>query len=186
MLDRRLLLASMLILLGGGLLACGGRSAIEGPRYTTSNIWFERTDKVQSTNYQKGALLPAGTKVRIDGIRKNKYILFTNLETDVQIRLLFVIKHHPGLNFDAYLQRLFGEKDREALLAGFSDAERAAIERGEVEPGMSREAVLVCNGYPPEIGTATLKANKWKYWRNRFVTYHVTFEDDQVVDVGRR
>ena len=45
---------------------------------------------------------------------------------------------------------------------------------------MSRKAVLLAAGYPPEVGTASTKLDTWKYWRHRFGSYPVRFSDGKV------
>jgi len=48
---------------------------------------------------------------------------------------------------------------------------------------MSKEAVILAIGYPPEHVTPTLESNTWKYWRTRFATQLVSFVDGKVVDI---
>ena len=61
--------------------------------------------------------------------------------------------------------------------------ERENINAGTVKNGMSKAAVVVARGYPPAIETPSLKRNQWKYWRNRWDTIVVTFNNDRVVNV---
>ena len=66
----------------------------------------------------------------------------------------------------------------------FSDEEKSMIRRGAVGNGMSKEAVLISWGYPPEHRTLSTKANTWLYWRNRFMKKAVDFDNnDKVINV---
>jgi hypothetical protein len=49
---------------------------------------------------------------------------------------------------------------------------------------MSKEAVLAAFGYPPAHATASIDANQWKYWENRFTNFLVTFNNNTVTDIG--
>jgi len=62
-------------------------------------------------------------------------------------------------------------------------SEKSSIEKGEVKAGMSKRAVLVSYGRPPEVATTSLDSNAWKYWRDRFDTFIVNFENDRVTDI---
>lgn len=68
--------------------------------------------------------------------------------------------------------------DFEELIDAFTEDELNAIRNGKVKEGMSREAVLACVGYPPESGTPRIESDVWRYWRHRFSTYNVRFDDE--------
>ena len=38
---------------------------MDKPYYTKCNIWFDKKDRIPSTNYHTGLILPVGTKVKI-------------------------------------------------------------------------------------------------------------------------
>ncbi len=135
--------------------------------YTAYNIWFEQPTKVYSTNYQKGNILPAGSEVK-DVKRSSGKLEFTDVNLDIRFTFEFVGKHHPGLT------------DFAALSQGLTAAEIKAIKAGEVKAGMSRKAVLLAGGYPPEVATASTRLDTWKYWRHRFGSYPMRFSDGKV------
>ena len=151
--------------------------------HTAYNIWWEHVTKVWSTNYKKGRILPAGTPVKLVR-RSNKTIKFTDLNTDLTYTIVFVRNHHPGKSAGDIYDRMMTDKTFEELTAGFSELEIAAIKSGEVRQGMSKEAVLVSLGYPPESGTPSTKLDSWRYWWHRFDTFIVHFDDeDRVEDI---
>jgi hypothetical protein len=77
------------------------------------------------------------------------------------------------------------KKDKRAAPDGKSDSVRKLIEQGLVEPGMTREQVLMSLGHPPVHRTPSLDAPSWTYWENRWVTFIVHFDGDKVSRVQR-
>src|SRR5882762_4434742 len=162
------------------ILAFGAASAASaGPLYTAYNVWFESPLKVYSTNYQKGNILPAGSEVK-DVKRSKDKLEFTDPKPNMKFTFEFVSKHHPGLTGDQWIDRLLTAKDFAALSTGLTAAEIKAIRAGEVKAGMSKKAVLLAAGYPPEVATASTQLDIWKYWRDRFRNYLVKFSDGKV------
>jgi hypothetical protein len=154
--------------------------------YTACNLWYEHPQRMWSTGYRKGAILPAGTAIQ-KLIKSKKwmkyYILFVNPATRIQHGILWAHGHHPGISLEQYVRRTFTDRNFDALVTGFSAEEVTAIHKGQVQPGMSRRAVLVSWGFPPEIGTPTLEAPQWKYWTHRFANSFVNFDGDVVTSV---
>jgi hypothetical protein len=177
---RSLKILVLAAVLGLGLILAGGSTALaadgDAQLYTAYNIWWEQPGKVWSTNYQKGQLLPAGTAVR-DAKQTRKSIQFTDVKTDVTYTIVFVPKHHPGKSIGDIYQRYITDKSLDQLTEGFSQSEKDAIKAGSVVNGMSKEAVLVCYGYPPEIATPNTKLDHWQYWRHRFKSYAIDFDE---------
>jgi len=174
---RRTGLMTLVFMTAGILGAVSTAAGADAQQYTASNIWVEQPTRVYSTNYKKGYILAAGTAVK--NVRTSKKALtFIDAETDIEYTIAFVTKHHPGKSAVAVFDRILTEKTIEQLTEGFDEMEKGAIETGSVEVGMSKEAVLVSQGYPPEVGTPSAKAPVWKYWRHRFATFGVTFDKE--------
>ena len=57
------------------------------------------------------------------------------------------------------------------------------VEKGVVEPGMTREEVIMTIGYPPAHRTPSLSQPEWHYWKTRWHPYTVVFEGDRVACV---
>ena len=174
------------VALGLGLMLVDGSPEMvaadgDAQLYTAYNIWYEQPTKVWSTNYQKGRLLPAGTAIK-DVKESRKNIRFTDAKTDVTYTIVFVPKHHPGKSIGDIYQRYVTDKSLDQLTEGFSQSELDAIKSGTVVNGMSKEAVIVCYGYPPEISTQTTKLDGWEYWRHRFKSFIIEFDDDGTVN----
>lgn len=78
------------------------------------------------------------------------------------------------------MQRSFGENPVD--LSRFSTEEQAAIRAGRVEPGLSKEAVIVARGYPPAHKTPDLESDDWHYWNGRFNSRIYHFKAGKFVD----
>lgn len=162
------------------LAFAGANAASAADRlYTAYNIWFESPQKVYSTNYQKGNILPAGSEVK-DVKRSSGKLEFTDVRLNLRFSFEFVGKHHPGLTGDQWIDRFLTTRDFAELSKGLTAAEVKAIKAGQVQAGMSRNAVLLSAGYPPEVATASTQLDIWKYWRDRFRNYLVRFSDAKV------
>ena len=163
------------------ILAFAGANAASAADklYTAYNIWFEQPTKVYSTNYERGNILPAGSEVK-DVKRSSEKLEFTDVNLGIRFTFEFVGKHHPGLTGEQWMARFLTTRDFAALSEGLTAAEIKAIKAGEVKIGMSKKAVLLAAGYPPEVGTATTKLDTWRYWRHRFGSYPVQFSDGKV------
>jgi hypothetical protein len=163
-------------------LAAAGAATAQSKLYTACNFWYEKPDRMYSTGYQRGAVLPAGSEVT-DVNRSSRKLEFVSGGTKYTVE--FVAKHHPGLTADAWMDRVLTPRNFAALTSGMTAAEIKAIKEGKVQVGMSKKAVLVSVGYPPETGTASTDSDTWKYWRNRFGNYVVQFSNGKVSNSGQ-
>jgi len=163
------------------ILAFAGANAASAADqlYTAYNIWFEQPTKVYSTNYEKGNIFPAGSEVK-DVVRSSKKLEFSDPKLNLKFSIEFVGKHHPGVTGEQWIGRFLTTRDFAALTRGLTAAEIKAIKAGQVQVGMSKKAVLVSVGYPPEVATASTELDTWKYWRDRFRNYLVQFSNGKV------
>ncbi len=95
---------------------------------------------------------------------------------------------------DQYLELIFLREDPHAKLpkpgkdkkqAAAAERTRKLIEEGTVEPGMTKDEVVMALGYPPAHRTPSLSASMWTYWANRWATFEVYFDGDKVSRVQR-
>lgn len=168
------------------MAACAGNLPAGPPEldsptlYTAYNIWHhDRT--VFCINFKSGdKIIPAGTAVRNVAIRTindghARVIAFRLAGTDDWVRVRFIARWHPGETIESYRDKMFGAKDFDALTAGFSDQEIEAIRRGVLVEDMSKAAVLVSYGYPPEHATDGIDRHRWVYWQNKLHRKAVCF-----------
>lgn len=152
--------------------------------YTLANIWYEKPNKIYSTNYHKGAIIEVGTKVTIKEVSADE-IRFVD-EKGRDYTIIFVQKHHPDTTIWDYFDNYFSEKNPMAeggAFQKFTAGEKENIKAGVIKEGMSRDAVLMAYGYPPGAKTPSLKSDYWIYMENRFITRGVKFKDNKASDV---
>ena len=164
---------------------------VDGERYTAYNIWFTAPERVYAINYKKGGFIPAGTRVKNIKIRQGKsiidrgqpIIIFTVVAEDQYYIMHFQMGFHPNKTAKDYVDYAFTEKSFEDMTTGFTNDEILAIQQGEIKNGMSKEAVLMSYGYPPEHINISLENKKWIYWNDRNRSFEVCFdESDRTID----
>ena len=79
---------------------------------------------------------------------------------------------------------MFTTKNFKDLTKGLSEMEVGAIKKGVLYNGMSKRAVLICYGPPPEHYTPRQDSNIWYYWRNRRDKITLTFDPDNLLVSG--
>ena len=170
-------LASCILII---IFLCFSYSFAQGsstPRYYTAyNIWKWPSYHMKCINY-KGSrkMIPAGTEVSEPKIAKAKdnfndyvkVIRFKTVNNNKVFRIFFNKMYHPGKTIHDYLDYMFTTKKFEELTAGLSDNEISAIKSGAILNGMSKEAVLICYGPPPEHATHSIDSKIWTYWENK-------------------
>ncbi|MHC1764928.1 MAG: hypothetical protein AB9869_11610 [Verrucomicrobiia bacterium] len=184
---RRLLLKNALVfspVLLLGWQAAGAQAKREvdavqkGQAFFTRFSFFYEDLRHRTTNYRKGILVPVNTQVQFVKAKRNDIVV--QLPNGKQLTIENV-EPYSGENLDGIFSRTFSTE--KTNLSGFTEAERGAILAGEVKPGMRKSAVIVALGYPPKHQTPSLESSQWRYWQNRFNTFLVQFEKDQVVAV---
>ena len=149
--------------------------------YTKANIWFEHPEKVYSTNYHVGQIVPAGSEVEMLDYKRGK-ARFKVKKSGVVILFTHVPKHSI-ISADDFFDRYFLETDLSKTLSSFSEMEQKNIKAGTVALGMGKDAVFAAYGNPPSHRTASLDNDRWIYWINRFATTTVVFTDGKVSTV---
>ena len=158
------------------------RNEVEGKAFfTTANMWYEKPNNFCSTNFHKGAIIPAGTKVVIDRCRGTK-IKFTEVETGATYTYLHA-KKHSRIKLEQLFYRYF-TKDNPMSPGGafskFTAKEEENIKNGTINIGMSKEATIMAYGYPPTHKTVALENDVWTYWRARAGRIVVHFKDNKI------
>lgn len=124
------------------------------------------------------AFLPTNTVVELSPWRGG----FALTVFDTNQRIYFEY-HQPRMGMDVaeYQSILFATN--KVSYAGLSDVDREGIEQGKALRGMSKLGVKIALGYPATHRTPSLDSDMWIYWKNRFVTTSVRFEEGKVVSV---
>jgi hypothetical protein len=176
-----MLSAVMVLIVIGGSSLC---SADDKPKlYTAYNMWKSR--QMKCINFKQGDdILPAGTEVRSvrvtqQGGYRSAAISFTTVNDGKSYTVGFTSRWHPKKTAEDYRKMMFTSKNFEELTDGLSDVEIDAIRKGILVKGMSKKAVFICYGPPPEHHTRSLDAKTWYYWKNRRDRFAVSFDPDQ-------
>lgn len=152
--------------------------------YTAYNIWKWSHQNMRCINY-KGNLnriIPVGTEISepevIEVTTSNitkEVIRFKTLNDNKKFQIYFVKKYHPYKTIHDYVDYMFTTKNLEELTAGLNEIEISAIKKGVILDGMSKKAVLMCYGPPPEHVTHSLDNRMWTYWKNKRLKKKVLF-----------
>jgi len=139
-------------------------------------------NKISSVNYQlQGAMLPWGSEVRIIRVGRNS-LLFEDRRSGKRYRYEFYRKTRRSVPLVEHLSRVFLESPDQLKqqVEGMSEIDKDGIYEGRVKPGMSREAVLVAIGYPPEFANrkVLMTGRDWVYWISRYSKMVVSFGRD--------
>jgi len=155
--------------------------------YTAYNIW--RASKMKCINFKQGVdIIPAGTEVRGVKIKKQEpfspFLVFTTVGDGRTYKIGFTERWHPKKSIKDYRQMMFTTQNFEALTEGLSDIEIDAIKKGVLVSGMSKRAVLICYGPPPEHYTPDQDAKTWYYWANRKDKIAINFDRHHKTVIG--
>ena len=167
-----------------GILSSG---AEEGQKlYTAYNIW--KTSRMRCINFKQGYdLIPAGTQVkdvRIWQVSNKSYLRFSTIKGDREYTIGFFERWHPKKTIKDYRDMMFTIKNFEDLTKGLTEMEIRAIKKGVLVNGMSKRAVLICYGPPPEHYTPNQNASTWYYWANRKDKIEIKFDPDGKLALG--
>jgi hypothetical protein len=186
----------ILVTLLSGAVACKGpvvQSPLTGQtRYLCCNLRYEGS-VITDNPYQVGTLIPVGTRVEIIEVRTDRVRFRPEGHPEITLVEKYGRKELP---FDQFVSRIFVETDPRTRLArsapprGKRRGQKAAspsrlelVEAGVVEPGMTRDEVIMTIGYPPAHRTPSLDQPEWHYWKNRWDQFTVVFEGDRVARV---
>lgn len=192
------LVLSVLIVLGAIAVAHAQEDKQPGQQYTAFNIWVlskQQRHNQRFINYKvRGSrILPAGTPVfnvealsspqgggfisSDSGSFPGPHVAFETSD-GMRYEILFKGKWHPGKSLEDYKNYLITDKNFEQLTEGLSEQEIDAIKNGVVIAGMSKRAVLISYGYPPEHKTPGLESNSWLYWLGKTTKKEICFDPE--------
>jgi hypothetical protein len=148
------------------------------PKYLAHNIWITNHEINQKCiNYKTGLILPAGTEIRA-AITLGNSIAFIAKDMEDLVSIKFTKNWHPRKTPKDYLEMMITGKPLPELTAGMSEIEMQGIKNGLIYEGMSKKAVLIAYGYPPEHKTPSLDQDNWMYWKNKFKRHRICFDEN--------
>ena len=163
---------------------CGGsakksiNSASGDKYYLKNNIHAQigpRDTKASYANWtDPGAghiIIPVNTPVEVGKVRKG--LVIKNLTDGRKIFFEFHSRN-MGMSVDKYIHLIASPTS--VSLGKMSQIDRKGIKDGKVYAGMTKQGVRVALGYPAVHRTPSLEDDSWIYWRNRFQTMVVEFD----------
>lgn len=178
--NRIRLLYLMCILLSG--CASNKDRMTEKKVYTKHNIWYENPTKIYGINYKKGKLIPIGTEIEFLKFGRGRidFFEFRVVKWDKVFRVYLEGRFQPDFHIQGLRQQMLTNKTFEELTHNMKTEEIQAIKEGKVIKGMSKRAVLLSLGYPPRHKTPNTAQDIWVYWKDRFNSFTVRFNEEGV------
>jgi len=148
--------------------------------YLAYNVWFENLQRVYSINYSKGNFIPAGSEIS-KPLFEAGFVNFHSTYIGAPAKIQFMSKFHVGMTGADFAGRLVTTETFDELTAGMTESEIEGIRSGRLMDGMSKKAVIMLYGYPPEHRTPSLESRIWTYWSSRFISFAVRFDENERV-----
>lgn len=163
------------------VMGCAGGSKLESPLAQEKNVKTlvnlhpdEAHGRLYSANFQEPGLIPRCSDVTIKSIT-DKRLVFTVNSTG---REYLYIMHKTNVDpWEQHLAKVFGTTCTPS--DGMSDIDQKGIKAGRAMVGMSKQGVIDAIGYPPTV-LNPMDADTWTYWRNRWATFRVVFENGKL------
>lgn len=177
----RTLLAAIVVTTAFFLAGCASDEAplaTGGTKFYTKCNLFHENRVHPTTNYQKGIMVPVNTEVTF--VESDDSVIVVALPDGAELKLRS-IEDYSGESVAGIFNRTLGKTKVD--LTKFPKLDRDGIAGAAVAPGMSKDAVVIALGYPPRHRTPSLASDSWRYWRNRFNTFIVRFEDGKVTEI---
>ncbi|MBN1141365.1 MAG: hypothetical protein JXB25_06170 [Deltaproteobacteria bacterium] len=145
-----------------------------------------RGEKIQASyaNYTDPGpihiIIPAGSQLTVKKVSK-KLIVFHWPEKNLEVQFEFH-EVRMGMDVKTYLDKIASPTP--VSFAKLSKIDRKGIAEGKAYVGMSREGVMAALGYPAAHRTPSLEASTYIYWKNRYGTVAVHFnQQGKVIQV---
>lgn len=134
---------------------------------------------IYSMNYQLPGLIPVCSDITILKVKK-KVITF---EWEGMGYTLKWDKHTKGAGVSLMkaAEGFFGPSCDKKKIDRMSKVDIDGIRSGQPKVGMTRDGVLIAMGRPPYHANPSLDSYSYTYWKNRFATRVVEFNDKNIV-----
>lgn len=153
-----LLIAAPAAALIAGCAATPMQQPISG--YTCCNLRATQ-GWVSSNNVQGGDLIPAGSTILLNSIKRQYYLYGRIGSAEYGLRADSAKTEQDTMR---WVQRVVVAEDPSPQLAAWPGEVRAAVGAARVFVGMKRAQVAMALGYPSPTDTPELSASLWRYW----------------------
>lgn len=157
-----------------------GQDLIGKKAYTQFNLYPDRTrGRLYTLNYLlPDAMIPRCSEVEL--LEMNRKVLVLR-EVSSGRQFNYLLHKATGEPIEVSAAKTFASSCDQNAVKTMSKADREGISSGKLAKGMSKQGVLLAAGYPPAHRTPSLDGNEWTYWKNRFNTLRVIFNDQGIV-----
>ncbi len=141
--------------------------------YTQTNLHPDlQRKRLYSINYQQAGLIPRCSEVYLEDVSAKKLIF------SYQGQKYQYLYHKASGSFDDNIKKYFATSCDKSLADLLNEQDQKGINEGKIFQGMTKKGVTLAIGYPPQHVTPSLDSDSWKYWKNRFVTFMVNFDEN--------
>jgi hypothetical protein len=133
-------------------------------------------------NYQLPSLIPVCADVTVTEVHgKSLYFLYQEQEFELKYDSF---SKDAGVSFQKAAQTYLGPACDKAKMQTLGKLDQEGIRIGRPKVGMTREGVLFAMGRPPFHVNPNLDVPEWHYWKNRFATELVEFDEQgKVIEI---
>lgn len=151
--------------------------------YLKCNIHYQQQSHDAKASYanwtdpgQGHMILPVNTQIEIGRFRSGFSIIALPTKNEIYFEYN---EKNMRMTAEQYLALITSPTP--VQLDAFSEQDRKGISEGRAYVGMSKNGVMTALGYPAAHRTPSLGANTWVYWKNRFKTFVVQFDNKGLV-----
>ena len=181
------IVAWLVLFLGISLTSCSHKVNVSGTRYLKCNIHTQAGGSDTKASYANWTdpgpghrIIPVNSGVTFSGFRK--CFVITTLNDNRKIYFEYNASY-MGMSDDQYIDLI--SSPTPVKIDQISDLDKKGVAEGKVSIGMSKEGVMMALGYPAGHKTSSLQSNTWVYWRNRWKTMAVEFDESgKVKNIG--
>lgn len=133
-----------------------------------------------------GKFIPAGSEITV-AKRRGIVSGFTITAKDgTEVAFEYNVKNMAGMSAEEYIKLITSDAPVKVdEIQGLNDKDKEGIKTGKVMEGMTKEGVKTALGYPAKHKTPSEEENVWTYWKDRWRTLTVNFEDGKVKTINR-
>lgn len=147
--------------------------------FTCCNLRYEK-DAISDVSWTSSPFLPAGSRARLLSFESNTTLNLFGRQANVEIEgKVYRVANPYGRRqetIEQYVGKLIVPVDPGIAINELPENIRAAVTKGKVVRGMTREQVLLSLGFPATHYTPDLKGSTWHYWERRREPFVVHFD----------
>jgi hypothetical protein len=155
--------------------------------FVCCNLYFDEERNANDANYKYldvgSNRIPFGTRVKVTNAGKEGVVM----RPDGGSETFYLYFAFGGERITAmeYFRNILRDSDPRPALATASPEIVAAITKGHLRRGMTKEQATMARGYPPFHRTPGFQSDQWLYYDSRSSVRHVQFVDGKIITIER-